>query len=269
MDRSDYHYDISKEYDGKFLSFGYWEPDTKTYLEAANNLLNFVIKNSEVKKADKILNVCCGYGTETFAYYNEFKPQLIEGIDITKLHINYANDKAKSLELDNRIKFSYGDACVLNFPENNFSYIFGIEGPANFNKRVDFFKAAHRVLKNKGELILTDIVLGKSFKRKSSLHNLLVGFAAKSWVIPKANWVNEEDYKRQLEKNGFKIIFLRKIGNKVFKGYANYCTRIKTIKKMMKERGIFTGIGFTIISCLLGYLYKKGWIEYIYVKARK
>ncbi len=271
LDAKEYsRYDTSKEYyNGRFLSFGYWEKDTDSYLDAAKRLLNFFIENSSIKKGSKILNVCCGYGTETFTYYKKFKPESIIGIDITKLQIDYANDKAKLFNLDKKIKFYCGDACILNFPENNFLYILGIEGPANFNTREKFFKAAYRVLKKRGELILTDIILGKKFNKRSRFHNLLVGFAAKWWVIPKTNWVDEADYKKNLEKAKLKIISLKKIGNKVFPGYANYFSKIRTFKEVKKERGFFTTLGLSIISIILGYLYKKGWIEYIYVKARK
>jgi ubiquinone/menaquinone biosynthesis C-methylase UbiE len=270
LNRDDYKYDISKEnLNGKFLSFGYWETGNETYLEAARKLLNFFIENSEVKKAERILNVCCGYGTETFAYYEKFKPKLIEGIDITKVEVDYANDKAKALGVDKNIVFHHGDACVLNFPENSFSYVFGIEGPANFNTRENFFNAAGKVLKKGGELILTDIILGEKFKKEKKAHNLFVGFASKGWVVPRANWVDEETYKKQIENAGMKVVLFKKIGDKVFPGYAGYCSRTKTMKSVKEERGTLAAAGFTLISMALGYLYKKGWIEYIYVKAKK
>ncbi|MCL5018524.1 MAG: class I SAM-dependent methyltransferase [Candidatus Pacearchaeota archaeon] len=179
LDRSDYRYDTKKERDGKFLSFGYWENENDSYLDAAKRLLNFFIENSEIEKAEKILNVCCGYGSETFAYYEKFKPELIEGVDITKIEVDYANDKAKNLGVDKKVIFHHGDACVLDFPENSFSHIFGIEGPANFNTRENFFKAAGKVLKKEGELILTDIILGKKFDKDKKFHNLIVGLASK------------------------------------------------------------------------------------------
>lgn len=222
-----------------------------------------------MKKADRILNVCCGYGSETFAYYEKFKPRLIEGIDITKLEVDYANDKAKQLGVDKNVVFHHGDACVLNFPENSFSHVFGIEGPANFNTRENFFKAAGKVLKKDGELILTDIILGEKFRRGKKFHETFLGLASKGWVVPKANWINEETYRKQLEDAGMKVVLLKKIGDKVFPGYANYCSRMKTLKESKKERGLPAAIGFVLISRALGYLYRKRWIEYIYVKAKK
>ena len=104
--------------------------------------------------------------------------------------MDYANYKAKKLGLDKKIKFRHGDACVLNFPKNTFSHVLGIEGIANFNTREKFFKAANKVLKKNGELLMTDIILGKKFSKTKKLHKLFVGFAAKNWAVPKANWTN-------------------------------------------------------------------------------
>lgn len=213
--------------------------------------------------------MACGYGTETFIYYEKFKPNLIEGIDITKLHIDYANNKARYLKLDENVRFNCGDACILDFPKDTFSHILGIEGIAHFNTRERFFKAANKVLKKNGEMILTDLILGEKFNKKSFFSNIFLIFATKVWVGTKANWVNEKTYREQLEKSGFKVILLKKIGNKVYPGYANYFSKIRTIRRITKKRNFLTSLGLSAISMLLGYLYKKGLIDYIYVRARK
>ena len=264
-----YENDLAHNKKDRFLSFGYWNEDTQNYFEAAKNLLNFFIENSKVKKVDRILNVACGYGSETFEYYRKFKPNFIEGIDATRIHVDYANERARLIKLDKKVKFVHGDACVLDFPEESFSHLFGIEGPANFNTREKFFKSAYRVLKKGGKLILTDVILGEKFDRKKILQRIVLGFSTKCWVVPKENWVTEKDYKKQLEKTGFSVKFIEKIGNKVFPGYANHFFTVKAFNEVRKERGFLNTLGFVIISKILGYLYDKGWIEYIYVKAEK
>jgi ubiquinone/menaquinone biosynthesis C-methylase UbiE len=255
--------------DRGFLSFGYWEKETKSYLEAATNLVRFIIKKDKTKKSGKILNVACGYGAETFIFYDHFKPKLIEGIEITKIHVTIANNKADELGLSDKISFKYGDACKLNYPAESFSYILGIEGPAHFNPREKFFTAALQVLEKKGELLITDIILGKKFDRSNKLRMLILKCVAKLWVYPKANWVDEQGYKKQLEKAGLKLISLETMGNKVFPGFADNCFKLKTIITRSAHRGLFSIIGLNIISFLLSYVYKKGLIEYIFVRAQK
>ena len=67
-----------KQYDDGFLSFGYWKNGRESYLKATRRLLDYVIKNSGIQKPKNMLNVACGYGTETFAYFKKFKPKFIQ-----------------------------------------------------------------------------------------------------------------------------------------------------------------------------------------------
>jgi ubiquinone/menaquinone biosynthesis C-methylase UbiE len=251
-----------------FISFGYWENDSDTYLDAARRLLKFVIENSGVKKAERILNVACGYGTESFAYFDSFKPKEVVGIDITQVHVDYANEQSRKKGLSKKVKFIHGDAVELkDFPDNHFSHIMGIEGPAHFNTRERFFKSANRVLKDGGEILLTDIILGKKYRSWNPFHNLILRLGARGWVVPMANGVNEEQYRRQLEHSGFQVEFIRCIGDRVFPGYAQSFSHPS--RKDDQKMGAVTAFGFKLIGKFLGYAYKKGWIEYIYMKAKK
>jgi ubiquinone/menaquinone biosynthesis C-methylase UbiE len=262
-------YDYPEPDDERYNSFGYWYSNTRNYIRAAENLIDFFINNSDIENARRILNIACGYGTESFAYYKKWNPEEIIGIDVTKVHTDYANNKAKALQLDKKLKFRHGDACVLNFPKSSFTHIMGIEGPANFNTREYFFSAAHRVLQKNGEMILADIILGKNFKKRNSIQKIIMKLVADNWHIPGPNWVNEDHYRKQLKKAGFKVVFIKKIGGSVFPGYSRNVFRIEALGYCYRMRGLLTTIGFTLISGFLGYLYNKGFIEYVYVKVRK
>ncbi|MBA7555546.1 hypothetical protein ES705_48215 [subsurface metagenome] len=111
-------------------------------------------------------------------------------------------------------------------------------------------------------------MLGDKFNKKNIIHNLLLGICSKLWVIPAKNRIDEYEYRTQLENSSFKIIFLKKIGDKVFEGYSNSFNHECT-KKQIKKLGFFKSKGMIFIGKILGYLYKKGLIEYVYVKAKK
>ena len=264
-----YAHNLDEQPEGGFLSFGYWENRSDSYLDAANNLLSYFINNSGVEHPDKLLNVACGYGTETFAYYDAFKPNSIQGLDVTEIHVDCANRTAERKHLSDRIKFSHGDACILDFPENSFSHVMSIEGPSHFNTREKFFRAAHRVLEKGGELLLTDIILGEKFKRDTKGPKIIPKIIGKSWVFPRANWIYQKEYKNLLKDAGLDLVFFKGIGNHVFPGYARDSLKFRTMKTRTMHRGLFPGIGLAFISYMLGWLYKRDLIDYIYVKARK
>jgi ubiquinone/menaquinone biosynthesis C-methylase UbiE len=253
----------------EFLSFGYWHNYTRTYHEAARNLIEYVISRSEIRKSERILNVTCGYGAETFLYYKMIKPDIIEGIDITKKHVDYANSRAKQLKLDEKVRFHHGDAVKLTFPDNVFSHIIGIEGPVHFSCRNEFFKSAFRVLKSGGELILTDII-GKNEKSKKKKYLIyLTHLIATLWHVPKHNLISSSAYREQLLDANLEIIDFKRIGQNVFPGYSMNGLTLKTIKTRIIQRGFLGAIGVNMISLILGYLYNNGMIDYIFVRAAK
>jgi hypothetical protein len=92
---------------------------------------------------------------------------------------------------------------------------------------------------------------------------------AKHWHMPKENWIGTDEYVQQLKDAGFKVAQFLKIGDHVFPGFAHYNTRLKSILNAIKTRGLPIGIGLTFISWLLGYGYRKGMIDYVFVKAVK
>ena len=266
-------YDVDSENQIKhpedgFISFGYWKPGDN-YKQAAKRLVKYYIDNSGIDHAERILNVACGYGAESFAFNDAFEPEELIGLDITKVHVDYANNRAKRQNIDHKLKFKQGDAVKLDlFPDNHFSHVLGIEGPSHFNTREQFFTSANRVLKPGGILLLTDIMLGDNYNKYNLVHQAMVRAGAKSWRVPMVNAVKEDGYRKQLENAGFDVVFLKRIGDKVFPGYAQ-SFEWKQAREKDKKMGRLTAYGFKKIGKFLGYANDKKWIDYIYVKARK
>ena len=171
-------------HNGGYLSFGYWESPSDTYPDAARRLLDYFIDQGGIETAERVLNVACGFGTETFAFAERFTPQEIIGIDIARIHTDVASAIAARRGIGGRVRFVHGDAVSLEFPAESFSHILGIEGPAHFRTRERFFGSAHRVLKAGGELILTDVILGPGFPRRTVLQRLILSAARRAWMAP-------------------------------------------------------------------------------------
>lgn len=258
--------DRAKEADG-FLSFGYWNHDTKDYDEAVENLLEYFLAEADLKDPEVMLNVCCGNGAETTRIYQRLKPQRIHGIDITKAHIDACQKRAAALGLSEKLLFQRGDACKTGFPAETFSHVVGIEGPAHFNTREAFFAESHRVLKPGGVLMLTDSIVRKM--QRGLAEDVVAQLCLKVWYMPPENWVDVQTYRKQLERHGFRVDFIKPIGHKVFPGFAAFNTRRASIRKTLKVRGFPVGVGLVFICWLLGYVYERGLSDYLIVRAVK
>lgn len=252
-----------------FLSFGYWTEPSFTYLDAAEALLDKITQTIALPAYSHILNVSCGFGAETIRLYHQFKPESIIGLDLTAAHIEHAIERQKKLNWDPAISFELGNACQLPFADEQFDLIIGIEGPAHYNTREDFFKEAYRVLKRGGKLLLSDIIVTERFLQNQGFLNLLAQLTAKLWHMPKENQITCAHYLEQLELLGFKIDHHELIGNDVFPGFAKSNTHWPEIKKNLYARGFFAGLGLTGISWLLGFLYKQGLSDYLIVSGIK
>lgn len=255
--------------EGGFLSFGYWHNDKMEYCDAVECLLDRVLQFEQKKEAGKILNVACGYGAETFKIYEKIRPAQIVAIDITQAHIDHAGQQAKKLNLHEKIDFRKMDACKALYQANSFDYIIGIEGPAHFNTREAFLKNAFQMLKDKGILLLSDIMVNKNEFRRNWYNRIVGKLCSRFWLMPRANWISTSDLIELLEKIGYKVDHAESAGHKVFPGFASFNLKTKSIKNAILTRGIFAGLGITAISWMLGHVYKRNLIDYVLIRAVK
>jgi ubiquinone/menaquinone biosynthesis C-methylase UbiE len=261
--------DIRRYQEGGYLSFGYWTNEIVNYQQAAEALINRILEFEKPLNSGIVLNVACGYGSETLRIYEKIKPEKIIAIDITDLHIEYAKLQISSLNLSDRIHFETMDACKLSFPPDSFEYIIGIEGPAHFNTREVFLKKAHEVLKPNGILLLSDIIVD-NIKTEKNLYNRMIGnFCAKHWYMPKDNWMSIKEMKALLTEIGFTIDTIEGAGKDVYPGFSHYNLKLKSVVNAVRTRGVRIGLGLTFISWLLGYVFRRKLIDYVFLRAIK
>jgi cyclopropane fatty-acyl-phospholipid synthase-like methyltransferase len=255
--------------EGGFLSFGYWTNKEINYHQAVESLIDHILETETTQNNGKILNVACGYGSETFKIYNKIKPESIIGIDITESHIAYAKTQVVKNGLEGKVTFEKQNACALPYAPKTFSYIIGIEGPAHFNTRKKFLQDAFKMLDDKGVLLISDITVNQKEMKKSRFNSIIGRFCAKQWYMPKDNWMSNKEIIEMIQQIGFKIEIFESAGSKVFPGFARFNLKLSSIWNAFRVRGIRIGLGLTIISWSLGLVYRKNLIDYAFIKATK
>jgi SAM-dependent methyltransferase len=254
---------------GGFLSFGVWREGTVDYQQAAADLLAMLLENERPLDRGTILNVACGYGTETFEIYKRLAPEYMIAIDITEAHVHFARRRAEAKSLSQKIVFEKQDACILPYPSGSFSYVIGIEGPAHFNTREKFLRRSFDVLEPGGILLLTDIIVNRGNANRQPINFWIGRRAAGLWHMPEANWMTIAEIVALLEAIGFRVDIARSMGDRVYPGFSRNNTKKPSIINAMKTRGIFIGLGLTLISWLLGWAFRRGMIDYALIRAVK
>lgn len=76
----------------------------------------------QLNQESKVLVVGCGTGGNSCYLGNKYRCQIV-GIDIAEKMVRHAQERAKILQLSDRVKFQVGDAYNLDFPEESFDVV--------------------------------------------------------------------------------------------------------------------------------------------------
>ena len=109
-----HHYDISDDLYDLFLdpkrqySCAYFKSDNDSLETAQNNKIKHIIKKLNIKPNQKILDIGCGWGSLAIDIAKSARCE-VTGITLSENQLNYCNQKAKEMNLENQVKFKLMD----------------------------------------------------------------------------------------------------------------------------------------------------------------
>jgi len=206
-----------------FMNYGYWDKSNMTLKEANRRLCKKIFSRGDLKNADKILDVGCGYGEQDF-YWAHKTSARIEGIDIDETSIRNAQAVSRSAkakgDMRRNIKFETGNACMIDRKDATYDRVVSLESAFHYLPRESFFHEAYRVLKKGGKLVMADI-LYNDVGRVNIFNTMNRDAFSEMFSIPTANKIGVREYTKQLEDIGFHVK-VEDISEKTFKPYYKY-----------------------------------------------
>ena len=143
-----------------------------------------LIKPISFEATDKILDMCCGTGSATFAIAQKAKEEAqIIGIDLSwgqiKIAQKWVNQLTTGENRFNNIKFIEGDATKTCFRNGYFNKVFITHALHEMQReeRLDTLREAKRILKEKGKVIVLEVDDPKIF-----FVRLFIGFWLFYWL---------------------------------------------------------------------------------------
>jgi Cyclopropane fatty acid synthase and related methyltransferases len=109
-----HHYDISEKFYDLFLdkkrqySCAYFKNENDTLESAQNNKIDHIIKKLNLKPNQKVLDIGCGWGTLALDIAKKTQCEVV-GITLSENQLEYANQKAKEMNLENQVEFRLAD----------------------------------------------------------------------------------------------------------------------------------------------------------------
>jgi len=109
-----HHYDLSNKFYDLFLdekrqySCAYFKNEDDTLEVAQNNKIDHIIKKLNLKPNHKVLDIGCGWGTLALDIAKKTQCEVV-GITLSKNQLEYAQQKAREMNLENQVEFRLED----------------------------------------------------------------------------------------------------------------------------------------------------------------
>ena len=156
-----HHYDIKDDLYDLFLdpkrqySCAYFKNENDSLETAQNNKIQHIIKKLNIKPDQKVLDIGCGWGSLAIDIAKNAKCE-VTGITLSENQLNYCNQKAKEMNLQNQVKFKLMDYREL---DEKFDRIVSVGMFEHVGRKFykKFFKQIEKMLKEDGVSLIHTI----------------------------------------------------------------------------------------------------------------
>ena len=225
-----------------WFNLGFWET-TRQYPQACEALAIRFAEFGQLAGGQNVFDIGFGCGDQLLLWKKHFHVSVIHGQNISESQTEMA--KEKTIGLENLIIKNADLDSLADWPAQFYDRVLALDCAYHFDKKLNFFCEANRMLRTSGKIVLADILLHKEAKN-FLWKKFLIWAIAKSSSIPIENLVTIEEYTVQLEKAGFQHVQYQFIDRQVFMGYANFIKiyHYQNQGKAHPHRWLkFTGVG--------------------------
>jgi len=190
------------------LHYGYHTIKTKSMKQSFLNMNDYVAELLDLnnQKKDSILDAGCGIGGTSIYFSKMYPESSFTGITISSNQILLAKNLINKNKVSN-VKFKNNSYLNTDFSDNQFDKIFALE---SFSYCIDYKKfldEMYRILKPGGRLVVVDV-----FRTSKKIGNLMDKiYYCFSTSYGNAVLTKITDYKKYLNKKGFKDIYIENI----------------------------------------------------------
>jgi len=156
-----------------------------------------IVKNH----AKQVLELGSGKGFNGTFLANQYPDVNFVGIDVTPLHIEISNQKAKPYS---NLRFQQGDFNQLKFPNDSFDLVFGIECLCYAQDPQACLAEIYRVLRSGGELVVFDSYRYSKFTSFSKLLQTATKLVEMSMVV-RSGFDEFQDWSSAAAAVGFEV----------------------------------------------------------------
>lgn len=188
------------------LHVGFYDDDHDSHDAAVENMNRILADTVDIGPGDRVLDAGCGIGGSS-VWLADHRDVEVVGSNITPSQLERARRLAAKRELDRQVKFVDDDFTDMDFPDDSFDVVWGLESVCHAEETKAFLAEAARVLAPGGRLVVADRFMATrdltSGERRRMNHWL------DGWAIP--HLAHHEDFRAALDSTGFETVEFRDI----------------------------------------------------------
>lgn len=194
-------------------------------IQRHHNLLELVVKQSKIKKHDKILDIGCGTGLLSLKFLKQADCN-ITAIDSSIEMLNIFKSKIERLSLNLNIECDLQDASSLDFKNNSFDIVASTVTLHHLKNKLPTISKIYDILKPNGKLVIGDIDIDTTGDILDTNRFLKIFNYLKDELLFALNDGGVEAFSRMYD-NGKKHIL----------NYGEYCISFEQWKNLCKQAG--------------------------------
>ena len=141
---------------GEHMHHGYYGSEgniKKERRQAQIDLIEEVLKWSEIQQAEKILDVGCGIGGSSLYLAQKYNATAT-GITLSPVQAARAKERSAIAQMSEKTDFLVADALQMPFADNSFDLVWSMESGEHMADKEQFLRECYRVLKPGGTFLM-------------------------------------------------------------------------------------------------------------------
>lgn len=141
---------------GEHMHHGYYGSEgniKKERRQAQIDLIEEVLKWSEIQQAEKILDVGCGIGGSSLYLAQKYNATAT-GITLSPVQAARAKERAAIAQMSEKTEFLVADALQMPFADDSFDLVWSMESGEHMADKEQFLRECYRVLKPGGTFLM-------------------------------------------------------------------------------------------------------------------
>jgi cyclopropane fatty-acyl-phospholipid synthase-like methyltransferase len=188
------------------LHIGYWDRQARTLKRALLRQNEVLAESVGVRASDTVLDAGCGVGGSAIFLARRYGCR-VTGITLSENQVSAARHHARLHGVDHLASFHVMDFSATQFDAGTFSVVWGLESTCYAESKSAFLREAHRILKERGRLVIADAF--ESRATYGGADRALLERWLKCWAVDSLESVS--GFGRQLEETGFERVSFRDI----------------------------------------------------------